>query len=95
MITPSHLVVEVIHGDISPLLRGSATPDESFVYKLPVLLGDASKQRSMILQQEEHALLLRICQRINVRRIVVLEWSRTTEQQMLFHDWLESDGSEH
>jgi hypothetical protein len=90
LLTPECAYIEVVVGDIEPLLKGQQIPDVTYYGQGPYythLTLIAGKQE--ILCSSEKVLFLRVCRRIMIQRFTVLEWTKTTEGEVLFHDFLE------
>jgi hypothetical protein len=90
LIEYGRLTIEAVKGDIAPLLKGKVTPDvvlESegpFFQKLRVIQGG---QKLLSLQDQQF--LIFSCRKIETDYTTVIEWTKTIDGQILFHDWIE------
>lgn len=92
LITSDSALIEVVTGDIAALLKGQRTPDATYFCEGPAhsqLVLGAGKEE--ILSLTEKVLFLKVCRRISTQGLVVIEWTKTTEGKMLFHDFVEFD----
>lgn len=89
-ITPTRLTIEVVEGDIAPLLRGTRSPDLIIQYDRSSLQRvSAVEGRADLIEADVEKAIVRSCRWINPSNLVVLEWSRTDAFGLLFHDWFE------
>lgn len=90
LITSDSTLIEVVTGDIEALLKGQRTPDAIYIcegpayYKLTLYAG-----KEGILSHSQKSLFLKVCRRISTKELVVIEWTKTTEGKVLFHDLVE------
>lgn len=90
LITSDSTLIEVVTGDIAALLKGQRTPDAIYFcegptyYKLTLRAG-----KEGILSNSQKSLFLKVCRRISTQGFIVIEWTKTTEGKVLFHDLVE------
>jgi hypothetical protein len=90
LVTPSNCVIEAVRGELAPLLRGTKSPDASYscegamLLHVSVLFGDPT-----VLSSADLLVLRQAALRLVTTERVVLEWSKTSEGNILFHDWYE------
>lgn len=81
--------LEVVKGDIARLLRGEHSPDASFSHTIHTLSGWLCIQgKESLLGTEDRAVLLRAVRALAAEDHLVLEWTKTTEGRLVFHDCL-------
>lgn len=82
--------IEVVIGDIGPLLAGKKSPDAVFAYDGPLFIhASLITGNSGILPKSDRALLAKSCRKVSCQNTVVLEWVKTSERRILFYDWFE------
>ncbi len=81
--------LEVVKGDIAKLLRGKYSPDASFSHTRRTLSGWLCIQgKESLLGTEDRAVLFRAVRALAAEDHLVLEWTKTTEGRLVFHDCL-------
>lgn len=90
LITPDEIVIEVVEGSLAPLTRGRKNPDASYRFVGPFFSRavDVTGKRQL-LDPKDLGTMVRFCRMPEVRRLLVLEWTRTTRNELFFHDWFE------
>jgi hypothetical protein len=89
-LTKDQLVIEVVRGDIGPLLRGEKTPEAVYSFEAAgyrsrgAVIGNGA-----LLSNENLSHLLKACRSLSFNQMLVLEWSLTVQRDMVFHDWIE------
>jgi hypothetical protein len=89
-LTPTERIVELVRGDIAPLLAGTKNPEATYSVsppdpgKLTLVRGD-----ERIASAQDLRIIASSMERIAVSKLVVLEWSKTSRGALYFHDWLE------
>lgn len=92
LITSDNAFIEVVTGDIAALLKGQRVPDAIYFCEGPAYSQLAlSVGKEEIVPHTEKLLFLKICRRISTQGTLVLEWTKTTEGKVLFHDFVEFD----
>jgi hypothetical protein len=87
-LTNNQLLIEIMKGDIAPLLRGDACPEYIFRCEGPFFNNlETIKGNINILTNYEVKIFLNLPKKININNFVVLEWTRTSEKKLLFHDF--------
>lgn len=90
IVSIDRLVIEAVIGDIAPLLRGKKNPDLVYIYEGPYYIRLFSIQGDKkILSAYDLKIIRKSCMKIISEKEVVLEWTKTNENKILFHDWLE------
>lgn len=86
--------IEAVQGDIAKLLRGTATPDA--IARFDIGHPYAADFRGAIphlVKPIDAVTLMKACRAVNEPGIVILEWTKTTDRGLLFHDWVQFDSS--
>lgn len=87
----SRLRVEVIQGNIAPLLRGEKNPDGVWASDGPAYLClHRERGAGDLVSGADRRVLLECARIVEVRTFTVIEWTRTAENELLFHDLLEA-----
>jgi hypothetical protein len=91
LIGPDEIVVEVVVGDIAPLLKGQKTPDAIYSYKgsgdLSLML--IAGEKELLSASDKIILIDAVRQTPFTKYTTVLEWTKTTMGRILFHDLIE------
>ncbi len=89
-VSPFRLIIEVVIGNIAPLLKGEVNPDAVMTFEGPYyskLLKKNDPQN--IFSKDDQFIILNSIRKIPAPKDVTLEWSKTTDRKILFHDWVQ------
>ena len=90
LITSDSTLIEVVNGDIEALLKGKRTPDAIYFCEGPAYYQLTLREgKEGILSNPQIMLFLKVCRRISTQGLIVIEWTKTTEGKVLFHDLVE------
>jgi hypothetical protein len=90
LITSDSAFIEVVMGDIKALLKGQRTPDSIYFCEKPNYSQLALRAgKEGILSHNEELFFLKVCRKVSTHEFIVLEWTKTTGGEILFHDYVE------